>query len=65
MLIMVKDFFFWFPTVFPQGFQLETNHCSHWVGPQRGKALAQEILFKVQVVGLLIMVTDLNLGFLS
>ena len=45
-------FFFWFPTVYPQGFQLETNHCSRQVGPQRGKALAQEVLFKVQVVGL-------------
>ena len=45
-------FFFWFPTVFSQGFQLETNHCSCRVGPRRGKALAQKILFKVQVVGL-------------
>ena len=40
---------FWFPTVFPQGFQPETNHYSYRVGPQKGKALAQEILFKVQV----------------
>ena len=44
--------FFWFPTVFPQGFQPETNHCSCRVGPRKGKALAQEILFKVQVAGL-------------
>ena len=43
---------FLFPTVFPQGFQLETNHCSCRVSPRRGKALAQEILFKVQVAGL-------------
>ena len=35
-----------------QGFQSETNHYSHWVSPRRGKALVQEILFKVQVAGL-------------
>ena len=28
-------FFFWFPTVFPQGFQPETNHCSCRVSPWR------------------------------
>ena len=33
-------FFFGFPTVYPQGFQSEINHCSRRVGPQRGKALA-------------------------
>ncbi|XP_050284605.1 uncharacterized protein LOC126724214 isoform X4 [Quercus robur] len=32
--------------VFPQVFQLETNHCSCRVGPQRGKALAQEFFSK-------------------
>ena len=26
-------FFFWFPTVYPQSFQPETNHCSQRVGP--------------------------------
>ena len=45
-------FFFWFPTVFPQDFQPETNHCSCRVSPRRGKALAKEIIFKVQVAGL-------------
>ena len=45
-------FFFWFSTVFLQDFQLETNHCYHRVSPQRDKALAHEILFKVQVTGL-------------
>ena len=45
-------FFFWFPTVYSQGFQSKTNNCSRRVGPQRGKALAPEVLFKVQVVGL-------------
>ena len=42
----------YFRTVYLQGFQPETNHYSHWVSPRRGKALVQEILFKVQVVGL-------------
>ena len=46
------NIFFWFPTVFPQGFQPETNHCSYRVSPRRGKALAKEIIFKVQVAGL-------------
>ena len=41
-----------FRTVYLQGFQSETNHYSHWVGPRWGKALAQEILFKVQIAGL-------------
>ena len=50
--VLMKDFFFWFPTVFPQGFQPETNHYSCRVGPQNDKALAQEILFKVQVARL-------------
>ena len=45
-------FFFGFPTLFPQNFQPETNYCLCQVGPWRGKALAQEILFKVQVAGL-------------
>ena len=40
-------FFFWFPTVFTQGFQLETNHYLCRMGPRKGKALAQKILFKV------------------
>ena len=48
----INFFFCGFPTVFSQNFQLETNHCSRWVSPRKGKALAQEILFKVQVVGL-------------
>ena len=51
----VYNFFFFFggfPTVFSQDFQPETNYCSRWVSPQRGKTLAQEILFKVQVVEL-------------
>ena len=38
--------------MFSQGFQPETNHCSRRVDPWRGKALAQEILFKVQVAEL-------------
>ena len=45
-------FFFLFPTVLPQEFQLEINHCSCRMDPRMGKALAQEILFKVQVAGL-------------
>ena len=45
-------FFFWFLTVFSQNFQPEINHCSHQVGPWKGKALVQKILFKVQVAGL-------------
>ena len=45
-------FFFWFPTVFPQGLQSEANYCSCRVGSRRGKTLAQEILFKVQVARL-------------
>ena len=49
--VLMKDFFFWFPTVFPQGFQPETNHYSCRMGPQIDKALAQEILFKVHVAG--------------
>ena len=44
--------YIYFRTVYLQGFQPETNHYSHWVSPRRGKALAQEILFKVQVAGL-------------
>ena len=50
--VLMKDFFFWFPTVFPQGFQPETNHYSCRVDPRNDKALAQEILFKVQVARL-------------
>ena len=38
--------------MFPQDFQQKINHCLRRVGPQRGKALAQEILFKVQGAGL-------------
>ena len=38
--------------MYPQSFQLETNHCSCRMDPQRGKALAQEILFKMQIAGL-------------
>jgi len=52
LVLQLLFFFFWFSTVFPQGFQPETNHCSRRVGPRRGKVLAQEILFKVQVAGL-------------
>lgn len=52
MILSEIMFFFLFPTVFPQNFQSETNHCSYWVGPRRGKALAQEIFFKVQVTRL-------------
>ena len=50
----MDDFFFFFGsrTVYFQDFQLETNHCSCQVGPQRGKVLAQENFFKVQVTGL-------------
>ena len=44
--------YIYFRTVYLQGFQSETNHCSHWVDLRRGKALAPEILFKVQVAGL-------------
>ena len=44
--------FFWFPTVYHQSFQLETNHCSCRMDPRKGKTLAQKILFKMQVVGL-------------
>ena len=38
--------------MYPQDFQLKTNHCLCRMGPWMGKALAQEILFKVQVAGL-------------
>ena len=47
--IIILFFFFWFPTVFPQSFQPEINHCLCRMGPRMGKALAQEILFKVQI----------------
>ena len=46
------SFLFCSHTVYPQGFQPETNHCLHRIGPQMGKPWAQEILFKVQIPGL-------------
>ena len=45
-------FFFFFSTVFPLNFQLETNYCSHRMDPRRGKALVQEIFFKMQITRL-------------
>ena len=48
----MDDIFFCSRTVYFQDFQLETNHCLCQVGPQTGKAMAQKILFKIQVARL-------------
>ena len=43
--------FFWFPTMYPQNFQSETNHCLRRVDPSGVNPQPREF-FKVQVSGL-------------